>query len=917
MTSILQNIPLGLADIDVFNHVAYIANENFPPYRDDGKNCYKVGISPPIHKPSLFTFFGADLLGWGIFDDDELWSTAVEGATITDVFNPMDDDGVMELWVSADWLYSYAKCLKIEIPAGAPVGIVATHTLASPDDLSTYNKIGFGILTNKNINAKGDFEIVFKNESDELISSIQIPAITANKWSRVEAVIPDFATMSAVKTVNLNMVVEYNADLIIHLDALQFYIGATGAYSGTRKVKYTYYNSTLGIESNPSPASEATEFENEICWGIVYPSQDPQVDKIFLYATSDGGETFQRIARLTYDAGGTGLGEYSDETDYIENDPTVAQIYFKTQILDSQLQELVNEEHNCPPAVTNCKKVGNSFVWFGQTDYSEGLATFIEGRKYVRGDSDTHWTDALKNRAIRLGDVIKSYPIEKVIWFPTVPVFTGTGENDIETYGEYIGENPSVDTYEIEITGDSSPNTFKWRRNDEEWETGVEIVAGAYLLLHIPDETFLKIYVKFDAITGHVIGDSWVFGFRQTLKLYNEFEEGNYTDKYYVIGRDDRTLWYASYDVLGNAVPDYVSPFNYISIPTGIIGVGYYRDRMLVFSENEIYEVSLPLSSSSVVVPTSSKVGCVAAKSVVNDEAGEIYFLSQRGLFKYNGGSPTAVADGNLSIYNSLNREQMRYAVAEFNSKTQRLWLAVSSSGSGKNDLVLIYDKRIDMLASIYTKLNIQSMCICYDGFNNSFLYVGDDIGFIDYESEIYFYDFSGAGTVEGTVTDSDSTSITDEDATFWTTGDGLTGLYLTVFDEAGEYEQIRIESNTATSITLEEAMTLTPVSYKVGLIVSTRKTQKFFNTNRIAPRSLTVIREPQTSGELKINHYGQEYFETAMDLKSSIVLDNKIPNDLFKKSFQFGGRTRIHQFELVHTDMANFKVREITVDFL
>lgn len=78
--------------------------------------------------------------------------------------------------------------------------------------------------------------------------------------------------------------------------------------------------------------------------------------------------------------------------------------------------------------------------------------------------------------------------------------FTGTGINDAFFYGPYIGDTPS--TFQVQIDGNGSPNTFKWRKDAGTWTEGVEITGTKQTLQE-------GVSVKFSAIIGHTLGDLW------------------------------------------------------------------------------------------------------------------------------------------------------------------------------------------------------------------------------------------------------------------------------------------------------------------------------------------------------------------------------------------------------------------------
>jgi hypothetical protein len=85
-----------------------------------------------------------------------------------------------------------------------------------------------------------------------------------------------------------------------------------------------------------------------------------------------------------------------------------------------------------------------------------------------------------------------------------VPEKTASGTLNLKSTGGFYGGADA--DYKIEIDGDSSPNTFKWSNNGgSTWQETQVPVTGAWQEL----ENGAK--VKFNATTGGVIGDYWLF----------------------------------------------------------------------------------------------------------------------------------------------------------------------------------------------------------------------------------------------------------------------------------------------------------------------------------------------------------------------------------------------------------------------
>jgi hypothetical protein len=80
--------------------------------------------------------------------------------------------------------------------------------------------------------------------------------------------------------------------------------------------------------------------------------------------------------------------------------------------------------------------------------------------------------------------------------------FGGSRLDDATSGGTYTGEESETVTVEIDATG--TPDTFKWKRGNGAYTTGVSITAGAITLAD-------GITITFAATTGHTLADAWTF----------------------------------------------------------------------------------------------------------------------------------------------------------------------------------------------------------------------------------------------------------------------------------------------------------------------------------------------------------------------------------------------------------------------
>lgn len=97
-------------------------------------------------------------------------------------------------------------------------------------------------------------------------------------------------------------------------------------------------------------------------------------------------------------------------------------------------------------------------------------------------------------------------------------VFTGSGLNDAASGGTETSGRPHTYTVIIDATG--MPDTFKWQVDSGSFATGVAILGVAQTLVN-------GVTIKFNATTGHTLGDQWVFQTGESLNIKNTISGGN------------------------------------------------------------------------------------------------------------------------------------------------------------------------------------------------------------------------------------------------------------------------------------------------------------------------------------------------------------------------------------------------------
>lgn len=100
--------------------------------------------------------------------------------------------------------------------------------------------------------------------------------------------------------------------------------------------------------------------------------------------------------------------------------------------------------------------------------------------------------------------------------------FSGDGLNDVTWGTGYSGAGSSA-YFEVEIDGEGTPDTFRWRKNGGGWTSLVAITGAAQTLSDSQTITFA-------ATTGHTSGDKWAIGNLDTEATTESSDEAQITD---------------------------------------------------------------------------------------------------------------------------------------------------------------------------------------------------------------------------------------------------------------------------------------------------------------------------------------------------------------------------------------------------
>lgn len=169
----------------------------------------------------------------------------------------------------------------------------------------------------------------------------------------------------------------------------------------------------------------------------------------------------------------------------------------------------------------------------------------------------------------------------------------------------------------------------------------------------------------------------------------------------------------------------------------------------------------------------------------------------------------TSLAYGRVrSLLRNLNRNQLTRIEAAYDESKGLIMWAVPTGTSGRLRTILAWHKDLKAWLPPMTGMEWSSFSTFVNPSTGATgLFCGDEWGRV---FEMFSGDRDGVPetttptTLTGTVTAATPSTLTDDSASFYTDGDGLAGLPVAVRSQAGVWQWRRIESNTATQLTLD-----------------------------------------------------------------------------------------------------------------
>jgi hypothetical protein len=254
------------------------------------------------------------------------------------------------------------------------------------------------------------------------------------------------------------------------------------------------------------------------CWdsNSTFPATDNEItvaNTIFAGTTANGSKPMISLLDTTNaapasedwkpwtaTAGEANPNRMKGDTNYVEQDGSDFNAGYKTFNMDIEVP------NDAQTSSTMQFDLVATFTYTGSdptaayviNEGTEGSPTWTEltsgthGIRHCRSDSNTY----------------ANIPLSTYV---QPDVFDGAGLNDLTAGGSFSAA--TIAKFEVEITGNGTPDVFKWRKNVGSYTTGVNITGAAQTLSD-------GVTVTFAATTGHTIGDEWTIyaGCQDTAK---------------------------------------------------------------------------------------------------------------------------------------------------------------------------------------------------------------------------------------------------------------------------------------------------------------------------------------------------------------------------------------------------------------
>jgi len=255
-----------------------------------------------------------------------------------------------------------------------------------------------------------------------------------------------------------------------------------------------------------------------------------------------------------------------------------------------------------------------------------------------------------------------------------------------------------------------------------------------------------------------------------------------------------------------------------------IRGARVINDQIAIYTRNSVWKLTpgagTALDTAS-LQQLESSLGLFAPFSLV--DTGDFHiFLSERGVYAFDGnGFAHLSRDVDSDLLDNSNRSRLSLAKGVFNKRMNQYTLYYAHGSSTRNNRALVYDLKIKAWQPPVTGRQVSYASEFRDSNGTERLIYGDYFGQLFEDNASVKNDGFVTG-YNGTIESATGSTITDSDADFLTTGDGLMGAMVRITGGPGDGEEYVIESNTSAVLTLETAPTTTfttATTYSVAAI--------------------------------------------------------------------------------------------------
>lgn len=264
--------------------------------------------------------------------------------------------------------------------------------------------------------------------------------------------------------------------------------------------------------------------------------------------------------------------------------------------------------------------------------------------------------------------------------------------------------------------------------------------------------------------------------------------------------------------------PDAFASTAYEPIDTGegdqITGIHPYSDEIcLIFTTTATWGIFGRDPLTWTIRPVDTTVGCCASSSIVAYEGKLAWWAPESGPVFFNGEKIELQGLNDLgwsAVVEDIESTRLTKISAGYDPQGQRIvWSVAATNTTGRNNRLIPYSTRVGRFeASYWTPMDVSALSVGYTSDGTQRLFVANYAGQLFYFDADVSIDGVPSGTRSFTFTASAPSTTTITGSGLYTTGSGLAERYIVVTDvDNRPIAKVRIESNTATDLTLASAV--------------------------------------------------------------------------------------------------------------